>query len=47
MLALIAERTSGVPFHELVRERVCEPAGMHDTEFLRSDELPGALRSGI
>jgi CubicO group peptidase (beta-lactamase class C family) len=31
VLALIAERTSGVPFHELVRLRVCEPAGMHDT----------------
>ena len=31
VLALIAERTSGMPFHELVRRRVCEPAGMHDT----------------
>ena len=41
VLALIAERASGVPFHELVRERVCEPAGMDDTAFLRSDELPG------
>jgi CubicO group peptidase (beta-lactamase class C family) len=40
VLALIAERTSGVPFHELVRRRVCKPAEMHDTEFLRSDELP-------
>jgi CubicO group peptidase (beta-lactamase class C family) len=40
VLALIAERVSGVPFHELVRQRVCVPAGMHDTEFLRSDELP-------
>jgi CubicO group peptidase (beta-lactamase class C family) len=33
VLALIAERTSGVPFHELVRQRVCDPAGMADTEF--------------
>jgi CubicO group peptidase (beta-lactamase class C family) len=41
VLALIAERTSRVPFHELVRQRVCEPAGMLDTGFLRSDELPG------
>ena len=41
VLALIAERASGVPFHELVLQRVCEPAGMRDTEFLRSDELPG------
>ena len=40
VLALIAERVSSVPFHELVLERVCEPAGMHDTAFLRSDELP-------
>jgi CubicO group peptidase (beta-lactamase class C family) len=40
VLALIAERRDGTPFHELVRRRVCEPAGMPDTEFLRSDE-PG------
>jgi CubicO group peptidase (beta-lactamase class C family) len=46
VLALIAERTSGVPFHELVRRRVCEPAGMIDTEFLRSDELPGRAAVG-
>jgi CubicO group peptidase (beta-lactamase class C family) len=38
VLALIAERASGTPFPELVRTRVCEPAGMRDTEFLRSDE---------
>jgi CubicO group peptidase (beta-lactamase class C family) len=46
VLALIAERTSGVPFHDLVRERVCEPAGLDDTEFLRSDELPGRAALG-
>jgi CubicO group peptidase (beta-lactamase class C family) len=46
VLALIAERASGVPFHELVRWRVCEPAGMVDTEFLRSDELPGRAALG-
>ena len=46
VLALIAERTSGVPFHELVRQRVCRPAGMVDTEFLRSDELPGRAALG-
>ena len=40
VLALIAERAGGMPFPELVRTRVCEPAGMRDTEFLRSDE-PG------
>src|SRR5918994_2827559 len=46
VLALIAERTSGVPFHELVRRRVCEPAGMENTAFLRSDELPGDAALG-
>jgi CubicO group peptidase (beta-lactamase class C family) len=46
VLALIAERTSGVPYHELVRQRVCEPAGMRDTAFLRSDELPGRAALG-
>src|SRR5712691_236338 len=46
VLALIAERTSGVPFHELIRQRVCQPAGMGDSEFLRSDELPGRAALG-
>ena len=46
ILALIAERTSGVPFHELVEERVCGPAGMADTAFLRSDELPARAALG-
>ncbi|MDH5281163.1 MAG: beta-lactamase family protein, partial [Thermoleophilia bacterium] len=46
VLALIAERVSGVPFHELVVQRVCDPAGMRDTEFLRSDELPGRTALG-
>jgi CubicO group peptidase (beta-lactamase class C family) len=46
VLALIAERASGVPFHELVERRVCRPAGMTDTEFLRSDELPGGTALG-
>ena len=46
VLALVAERASGTTFHELVRERVCEPGGMHDTEFLRSDELPARTALG-
>jgi CubicO group peptidase (beta-lactamase class C family) len=41
LLALLAERASGVGFHQLVHTLVCEPAGMADTAFLRSDELPG------
>lgn len=46
VLALIAERASGAPFHDLVVRRVCEPAGMPDTVFLRSDELPGHTALG-
>jgi CubicO group peptidase (beta-lactamase class C family) len=46
VLALIAERASGVPFHDLVSQRVCVPAGMIDTAFLRSDELPGRAALG-
>jgi CubicO group peptidase (beta-lactamase class C family) len=46
VLALIAERAAGVPFFELVAERVCEPARMRDTAFLRSDELPGRAAVG-
>ena len=41
VLALLAERAAGVPFHDLVDQRVCRPAGLTDTAFLRSDELPG------
>ncbi|NDL59271.1 serine hydrolase domain-containing protein [Phytoactinopolyspora mesophila] len=46
VLALIAQRVGGRPFHQLVRELVCAPAGMRDTEFLRSDELPGRVAVG-
>ncbi len=46
VLALLAERASGVDFHELVRTLVCKPAGMVDTAFLRSDELPGRAALG-
>jgi CubicO group peptidase (beta-lactamase class C family) len=46
VLALLAERASGVQFHDLVDQRVCRPAGMTDTSFLRSDELPGRAAVG-
>ncbi len=46
VLALIAERASGVPYHDLVQQRVCEPAGLEDTAFLRSDELPARAALG-
>jgi CubicO group peptidase (beta-lactamase class C family) len=35
-----------VGYHDLVRTRVCQPAGLHDTEFLRSDDLPGRTALG-
>jgi CubicO group peptidase (beta-lactamase class C family) len=46
VLALIAERVSGMPFHELVIDRVCLPANMRDTAYLRSDQLPGRAAVG-
>ena len=46
VLALLAERASGIAFHDLVAQRVCEPAGMLDTAFLRSDELPARAAVG-
>ena len=46
VLALLAERAAAIPFADLVAERVCKPAGMADTEFLRSDELPPGVAVG-
>jgi CubicO group peptidase (beta-lactamase class C family) len=46
VLALIAERTAGKPFEVLVRERVCDPAAIDATGFLRSDELPKSAALG-
>ena len=46
VLALLAERAAGIPFHDLVADRVCRPAGMADTAFLRTDELPGRAAIG-
>ncbi len=46
VLALLAERASGVTFHDLVEQRVCGPAGMTSTAYLRSDELPGRAAIG-
>jgi CubicO group peptidase (beta-lactamase class C family) len=45
-LALIAERATGTSFYDLVRDLVCGPAGMNDTAFFRSDELPGRAAVG-
>lgn len=46
VLALLAERASGVGYHDLVRDRVLRPAGLTRTEFLRGDELPGDAAVG-
>ncbi|HEY5890840.1 MAG TPA: serine hydrolase domain-containing protein [Acidimicrobiia bacterium] len=46
VLALIAERASGTPYHDLVTERVLGPAGMADTGFLRTDEPSGRMALG-
>jgi CubicO group peptidase (beta-lactamase class C family) len=46
VLAFILERASGVPFHDVLTARVFEPAGMSDTGYLRSDELPPNTATG-
>ena len=46
VLGLIAERIAGIPFTDLVHDRVCGPAGMTDTAFLRSDALPARTATG-
>ena len=46
VLALLAERATGIAFPDLVDQHVCRPAGLGDTAFLRSDELPGRAALG-
>lgn len=46
VLAVIAERVSGLPFTELVARRVFEPAGMTASGFSRSDHLPPRTATG-
>ncbi len=38
VLAILAERASGTPYHRLIQERVIVPAGLTDTSFQRADE---------
>ena len=40
VLAILAERATGTAFVDLVQQRVCAPANMVDTAYLRSDDLP-------
>lgn len=46
VLALLAERAAGIPYHDLVQDIVFTPAGMADSGFFRSDELPGRTALG-
>ena len=46
VLAVIAERVSGVPFADLVAQRVFTPAGMTASGFFRSDLLPPGTATG-
>jgi CubicO group peptidase (beta-lactamase class C family) len=47
VLALLAERAAGgVPYAELVRARVTDPAQMVDTGFVRTDEVPSGVATG-
>jgi CubicO group peptidase (beta-lactamase class C family) len=46
LLALVVERATGAAFHDVVAERVLGPAGMADTAYLRSDELPARAARG-
>ena len=46
ILAIVAEAASGTSYYDLVAERVCAPAGMTATAFLRSDQLPGSAAIG-
>ena len=46
VLAVLIERASGSSYYDLVRDRVRAPAGLHDTEFLRSDQLDATAAVG-
>jgi len=46
LLALLVEAVSGRSYYEILHERVCVPAGLRDTAFLRLDQLPGSAAIG-
>jgi CubicO group peptidase (beta-lactamase class C family) len=46
VLALLAERAAGVPFHVLVQRHVIDRSGLTRTAYLRSDALPGDAALG-
>lgn len=46
VLGLVAQRVGGQRYQDLVRSRVLGPAGLQDTDFMRTDELPGNAALG-
>ncbi|WP_237739259.1 serine hydrolase domain-containing protein [Microbacterium yannicii] len=46
VLAILLERVTGRVFHDIVREQVFSRAALEDTDFLRSNELPGTAATG-
>jgi CubicO group peptidase (beta-lactamase class C family) len=46
VLAILAERASGTPYHDLVLDRVCRRAGLPATDFPRADEPIGNVARG-
>jgi CubicO group peptidase (beta-lactamase class C family) len=46
VLAVLAERAAGVPFHDLVQRHVLDRADLARTAYLRSDALPGDAALG-
>lgn len=46
ILAIILERVTGEVFHDLMQRLVFEPAGMHETAYLRLDDLPANAATG-
>ncbi|MFN8082695.1 MAG: serine hydrolase [Dermatophilaceae bacterium] len=46
LLAVLAERAAGTDLPAPVSDLVCDPAGMPDTAFLRTDSLPGRAAVG-
>lgn len=46
LLALVIEAAAGRSYHDVVAERVCAPADMAGTAFLRMDSLPGDVAIG-
>jgi len=46
LLAILAQRASGINFYDLVQNRIFAPAGMQSAAFLRMDELPDGVARG-